>query len=150
LHIGTRLETRGGEKGIGANAITPPPVLNRNSSGDEILGLLPQAPRRTARREANDEGHDPSARDSGARTNELLAMDFDHEEVQRGARPASAADAVALGVNATAQLEPEHLRRRLWMRSRREVSMSVWAMARRQDSALTPVASRWMPPRNTR
>jgi len=41
---------------MGSNTITPPPVLNRNSSDDEILGLLPQAPRRTARREVNGEG----------------------------------------------------------------------------------------------
>jgi hypothetical protein len=59
--------------------------LNRNSSDDEILGLLPQAPRRTARREANGERRDPSAQDSAARTNEQLAMDFGQEEVQRGA-----------------------------------------------------------------
>lgn len=95
---------------MGSNTITPPPVLNRNSSDDEILGLLPQAPRRTARRAANDEGRDPSAQDSGTRTNEQLAMDFGHEEVQRDARRASATDAEAPGANATGQLEPEHLR----------------------------------------
>jgi len=100
----------GGEQGMGANTITPPPVLNRNSSDDEILGVLPQAPRRTARREANGERRDPSAQDSAARTNEQLAMDFGHEEVQRGARRAYAADAGASGVSATGQLESEHLR----------------------------------------
>jgi hypothetical protein len=95
---------------MGSNTITPPPVLNRNSSDDEILGLLTQAPRRTARREANGERRDPSAQDSAARTNEQLAMDFGHEEVQRGARRASAGDAGASGVSATGQLESEHLR----------------------------------------
>jgi len=95
---------------MGSNTITPPPVLNRNSSDDEILGLLTHAPRRTARRETNGEGRDSSAQDSGTRTNEQLAMDFGDEEVQQGARRASATDAGAAGVNATGQLEPEHLR----------------------------------------
>jgi len=95
---------------MGSNTITPPPVLDRNSSDDEILGLLPQAPRRAARRESNGEVRDPSAQDSGARTNEQLAMDFGNEEVQRGARRVSAADEGASGGNATGPLEPEHLR----------------------------------------
>ncbi len=41
---------------MGSNTITPPPVLHRNSSDDEILGLTAQLPRKSARREANSAG----------------------------------------------------------------------------------------------
>jgi hypothetical protein len=68
---------------MGSNTVNPLPVLNRNSSDDEILGLL---------------------------THEQLAMDFGDEEVQRGASRASATGAGAADANATGQLEPEHLR----------------------------------------
>jgi hypothetical protein len=52
-----KLGTNGGEERIGSNTINPPAVLSRNSSDDEILGLLTESRRRT-RREANHEGRD--------------------------------------------------------------------------------------------
>jgi hypothetical protein len=113
---------------MGSNTITPPLVLNRNSSDEEILGLPTHAPRRTVRREANREGRDSSAQDSGTRTNEQLAMDFGDEEVPEGTRRGSATDAEAAGANATRQLEPEHLRAALGRRNAASVSVQGRAM----------------------
>jgi hypothetical protein len=58
------------------NTITPAPVLNRNSSDGEILGLGTHLPRRNGRREVNRDGRDAKAHDSEPRTDEELEMDF--------------------------------------------------------------------------
>ncbi len=94
---------------MGSNTIHPAPVFNRNSSDDEILGLLTHPPRRS-RREANNEGRDLSAPDSRTRTSEQLAMDFSDEQAPQEPRRGSATDTVAAGANDTEQIEPEHLR----------------------------------------
>jgi hypothetical protein len=94
---------------MGSNTINPPPVLNRNSSDDEILGLLTHSPR-SSRREANNEGRDSSAWDSRTRTSEQLAMDFSDKEAPQETRRGPAADAVAASANDTEQIESEHLR----------------------------------------
>ena len=97
---------------MGSNTITPAPVLNRNSSDDEILGLLTHTPRRTGRREANGDGRDSSAQDPGTHTNEQLSMNFDDDELRPGTRRVSATDTgtVSANTDATRQPEPEHLR----------------------------------------
>jgi hypothetical protein len=95
---------------MGSNTIAPAPVLNRNSSDDEILGLLTHTPRRTGRREAHGEARDSTAQDTGTRTDEQLSMNFDDEEVPTGTRRGSATDTAATGANTAGQLEPEHLR----------------------------------------
>jgi hypothetical protein len=95
---------------MSSNTISPSPAFNRNSSDDEILGLIPPTPRRTGRREANGEGRDTGARDTETGTNEQLSMNFNGGEVQPGPRRVSATDGGAEGANATGQLEPEHLR----------------------------------------
>src|SRR5277367_245644 len=110
VHIGTRPVTMGGEQSMGSNTIAPTPVLNRNSSDDEILGLLTHTPRRTGRREAHGEARDSTAQDTGTRTDEQLSMNFDDEEVPTGTRRGSATDTAATGANTAGQLEPEHLR----------------------------------------
>src|SRR5277367_2483977 len=102
----------GGDSGMGSNTITPAPVLNRNSSDDEILGLLTHTPRRTGRREANGDGRDSSAQDPRTQTNEQLSMNFDDDELRPGTRRVSATDTgtVSANTDATRQPEPEHLR----------------------------------------
>ena len=84
---------------MGSNTITPP-VLNSNASGDEILGLLKQPPRRSARRETKSEDRDSRARDSWTRANEQIAMDPDDRELQRSARRTSLTDALAALIGA--------------------------------------------------
>src|SRR5277367_3847505 len=97
---------------MGSNTITSAPVLNRNSSDDEILGLLTHTPRRTGRREANGDGRDSSAQDPGTQTNEQLSMNFDDDELRPGTRRVSATDTgtVSANTDAARQPEPEHLR----------------------------------------
>jgi len=46
---------------MSSHTITPAPVMNRNSSDDEILGLVTHLPRRSGRREANVEGREVAA-----------------------------------------------------------------------------------------
>ena len=94
---------------MGSNTINPAPVLNRNSSDDEILGLLTESPRRT-RREANNEGRDSSAQDSRTRTSEQLAMDFSDKGPPQETRRGSTTDTVTASATDTEQIEPEHLR----------------------------------------
>jgi hypothetical protein len=94
---------------MGSNTVTPAPALNRNSSDDEILGLLTQPLRRTARREAKSEVRDSSAQDSTTRANDQLAMGFG-DEVEPRTRRDSATHTQTTGANAAEQVEPEHLR----------------------------------------
>jgi hypothetical protein len=109
VQVGTPLEINRGVEGMGSNTITPAPVLNRNSSDDEIFGLLAQPARRTARRETKSEVRDSKAQESAARTNDQLAMDFGHEVEPRTQRD-SATDTEAAGADAEELVEPEHLR----------------------------------------
>ena len=94
---------------MSSNTITPAPVLNRNASDDEILGLTTQLPRRTARREANGNVREAPPEISGPRTNEQLEIDFGVEETPEGTRRSSATNAETADANASVQLEPEHL-----------------------------------------
>jgi hypothetical protein len=94
---------------MGSNTITPPQVLNRNSSDDEILGLLTQPARRIGRRETKGDARDSRAPDSTARANGLLAMDFG-EEVEPRRRRDSVTDTETAAANAADLVEPEHLR----------------------------------------
>jgi hypothetical protein len=94
---------------MGSNTINPAPVLNRNSSDDEILGLLTESPRRT-RREANNEGRDPRAQDWRTRTGGQVAMDFSDKEAAPETRRGSTTDTVTASATDTEQIEPEHLR----------------------------------------
>jgi len=93
---------------MGSNTITPP-ALNRNSSDDEILGLLTQPVRRTTHREIKSEVRDSSAQESAARVDDQMAMDFGHEVEPRTQRD-SATDTEAAGADAEELVEPEHLR----------------------------------------
>jgi hypothetical protein len=61
VQVGTPSETKAAEQGMGSNTITPAPVSNRNSGDDEILGLLTQPMRKTARREVKSEASDSTA-----------------------------------------------------------------------------------------
>jgi hypothetical protein len=92
-----------------SNTIIPLPVLNRNSSDDEILGLLTQPPRRTGRGETKSEVHDSSAQDSTTRADDQLAMEFG-DEVDPRTRRDSATDTETAGAHAPALAAPEHLR----------------------------------------
>jgi hypothetical protein len=94
---------------MGSNTITPPPVLNRNSSDDEILGLLTQPPRRTSRREAKSDARDSIAQDAAAHANDQLAMAFEGEAEPRTRRD-SVAHTETEGAKAANLAEPEHLR----------------------------------------
>jgi len=99
---------------MSANTIIPAPDLNQHSSDDEILGLVTHLPRRTVRRDANNDAkgatRDAATQDSGARTNAQASIDFGDDESQQGTRADSADDAGTTGANAAAELEPEHLR----------------------------------------
>jgi hypothetical protein len=95
---------------MGSNTITAAPVLNRNSSDDEILGLSTHLPRRNGLREANGDGRETPAQISEPRTDEQLEIDFGTEEVSKGARRSSVANAETAGTNASSELELEHLR----------------------------------------
>ena len=95
---------------MSSNTITPAPVLNRNSSDDEILGLVTHLPRRGGRREANGEGREVAAQVSEPRSNEQLEMDFAAEEAPKGTRRGSATDTRTAAVDVSAGLDPEHLR----------------------------------------
>jgi hypothetical protein len=98
---------------MSSNTITPAPVLNRNSSDDEILGLvmqLPQLARRTGRREANGDGREATAQVSEPRTDEQLEIDFGVEEAPKGTRRRSATNTNTAHADTSAKLEPERLR----------------------------------------
>jgi hypothetical protein len=71
---------------MSSNSITPAPVLNRNSSDDEILKLTTHLPRRNGGREANGGGRDTPAQISEPRTDEQLEIDFGTNEVSKGTR----------------------------------------------------------------
>jgi hypothetical protein len=94
---------------MSSNTITPAPVLNRNSSDDEILGLVTHLPRRNGHREGNGDGRDATAQNSEQRRDEQLEMDFGVEEVPKNARRSSATDTKNAG-DVSAEVEPEHLR----------------------------------------
>src|SRR5277367_4884993 len=95
---------------MSSNTITPTPVVNRNSSDDEILGLVTHLPRRGGSREANGEGREVAAQVSEPRSNEQLEMDFAAEEAPKGTRRGSATDTRTAAVDVSAGLDPEHLR----------------------------------------
>jgi hypothetical protein len=95
---------------MSSNTITPAPVLNRNSSDDEILGLVTHLPRRNGRREVGGDGREPNAQDPAPQTNEQLEMDFAAEETPKGTPRISTTDAKNASVRLSAELEPEHLR----------------------------------------
>jgi hypothetical protein len=78
---------------MSSNTLTPAPALNRASSDDEILKLTTHLPRRNGRREANGGGRDTAAQISEPRTDEQLEIDFGTNEVSKGARRSSAANA---------------------------------------------------------
>ncbi len=91
----------------------PAAVLNRNSSDDEILGLvtqLPQLARRNGRREANGGEREANVKVAEPRTNEQLEMAYDADDAAKGTPRSSATDANDVGADASAELEPEHLR----------------------------------------
>jgi hypothetical protein len=95
---------------MSSNTISPAPVLNRNSSDDEILGLTTHLPRSNGRREANGEARETPAQISEPRRNEQLEIDFGDDDDSKGARRSSAANAETAGANVGTELEPEHLR----------------------------------------
>jgi hypothetical protein len=95
---------------MSSNTITPAPVLDRNSSDDEILGLVTHLPRRSGRREVNGEGREAGAQVSEPRTNEQLEMDFAAKEAPKGTRRNAATKAETAETNGSVELEPEHLR----------------------------------------
>jgi hypothetical protein len=98
---------------MSSNTITPAPVLNRNSSDDEILGLVTQHPhlsRRNGRREANGDGREATAKILEPQTDDQLEMEFGAEDIPRGERRNSATDVETVGTNVSAAVEPEHLR----------------------------------------
>jgi hypothetical protein len=95
---------------MSSNTITPAPVMNRNSSDDEILGLATRPQRRNGRLGGNGDGREASAQVSEPRTNEQLEIDFGVEEAPKGTRRSSATNAETAETNASVELEPEHLR----------------------------------------
>jgi hypothetical protein len=95
---------------MSSNTNTPAPVLNRNSSDDEISGLVTQLPRRNGRREAKRDGRDTTAQVSEPRTEQQLEMDFGVDEVPKGTRRGASTDTKNVGVDVSAEPEPEHLR----------------------------------------
>ncbi len=95
---------------MSSNTITPAPILNRNSSDDEILGLGTHLPRRNGRREPNSDERDATGQAVQARTNEQLEMEFDAARAPKGTRRSSATDTTNAGADGSAELEPEHLR----------------------------------------
>src|ERR1700743_1352454 len=94
---------------MSSNTITPAPVLNRNSSDDEILGLVRRLPRRDGRLDTNGEGRESTAQIAEPRTNDQLEMDFDAEEAPKGTRRSSATNAEAAGTNGSGELGPDNL-----------------------------------------
>jgi hypothetical protein len=99
-----------GDQSMSSNTIAAAPVLNRNSSDDEILGLSTNLPRRNGRREAIADGREATAQDSEPLTDEQLEIDFGVEQTPKGTRRASATDQKSGSADASATLEPEHLR----------------------------------------
>ena len=98
---------------MSSSANTPAPVLNRNSSDDEILGLVTQLPhlaRRNGRREANGNGREATAKILEPNPDDQLEMDFAVDEVPKGARRSSTTNAETAPANVGAAAEPEHLR----------------------------------------
>jgi hypothetical protein len=95
---------------MSSNTITPAPVLNRNSSDDEILGLTMHLPRRNGRREAQDDGRGTPAQVSEPRKDEQLEIDFGGDEVSKAGQRSSAANPQTTGTKLSSELEPEHLR----------------------------------------
>ncbi len=72
---------------MSSSANTPAPVLNRNSSDDEILGLVTQLPhlaRRNGRREANGNGREATAKILEPNPDDQLEIDFAVDEVPKG------------------------------------------------------------------
>ena len=61
---------------MSSNTIAAAPVLNRNSSDDEILGLSTHLPRRNGRREANADEREATAQVAEPVTDEQLEIDF--------------------------------------------------------------------------
>ncbi|MGA7842918.1 MAG: hypothetical protein WCA34_18530 [Candidatus Acidiferrales bacterium] len=98
---------------MSSSANTPAPVLNRNSSDDEILGLVTQLPhlaRRNGRREANGNGREATAKILEPNPDDQLEMDFAVDEFPKGARGSSTTNAETAPANVGAAAEPEHLR----------------------------------------
>ena len=98
---------------MSSSANTPAPVLNRNSSDDEILGLVTQLPhlaRRNGRREANGNGREATAKILEPNPDDQLEIDFAVDEVPKVARRSSTTSAETTGANVAAAAEPEHLR----------------------------------------
>jgi hypothetical protein len=95
---------------MASNTITPAPILDRNASDDEILGLPTHTPRRTGRHEAGNEVRDSGAQGTETQANEQLSMNFDDEEIPRATHRGSTTGTGAANANASEQLEPEHLR----------------------------------------
>ena len=91
---------------MGSNTITPAPILNRNASDNELLGLPIHTPRRTGQHEAGNEVRDSGAQDTETRANDQLSVNFDDDEIPRATRRGSATDMEAADANATGQLEP--------------------------------------------
>jgi hypothetical protein len=110
VHIGTLLMNERGDSSMSSNTITPAPALNRNSSDDEILGLVRHLPRRNGRHEANGDGREAAVQVSEPRRDEQLEIDFDAAQASRGTRRSSTTDAKNAGVDVSVELEPEHLR----------------------------------------
>ena len=98
---------------MSSSANTPAPVLNRNSSDDEILGLVTQLPhlaRRNGRREANGNGREATAKILEPNPDDQLEIDFAVDEVPKVARRSSTTNAETAPANVGAAAEPEHLR----------------------------------------
>jgi hypothetical protein len=95
---------------MSSNTTAPAPVLNRNSSDDEILGLVTHLPRRNAPRGVNGSGREATAQAAEPRTNEQLEIDFGVEEAPKGVGRSSATNAETPETNGSGEVEPEHLR----------------------------------------
>ena len=96
---------------MSSNTIAAAPVLNRNSSDDEILGLSTHLPRRNGRREANADEREATAQVAEPVTDEQLEIDFGVEQAPKGTRRDSATRPEEWNVPTQAQRsEPEHLR----------------------------------------
>jgi hypothetical protein len=95
---------------MSSDTITPAPVLNRNSSDDEILGLITHLSRRTGQRGANGNGREAPAQISEPPADEQLEMDFGAEEAPKSGRRSAGATAETADAEASAKLETEHLR----------------------------------------
>ena len=97
---------------MSSNTIAAAPVLNRNSSDDEILGLSTHLPRRNGRREANADEREATAQVAEPVTDEQLEIDFGVRANSEGiaAKFRDAEQKTWQRADASATLEPEHLR----------------------------------------